>query len=60
MMGYLVVQGLAIVLLADLAIATIINQPTTVRSICQTAGVWKDPPPFEKIHNGTTTPATEE
>ena len=51
MMGYLVAQGLAIVLLADLAIATVQNEPTTVRAVFQTAGLWKDPPPFEIVHH---------
>ena len=53
MMGYLVAQGLAIVLLADLAIATVQNEPTTVRAIFQQAGMWKDPPAFDKMHDGT-------
>lgn len=50
-MGYLVLQGLAVVLLADFAIATVQNEPTTIRSVAQSAGLWLDPPPFEKIHN---------
>lgn len=49
MMGYLVVQGLAVVLLADLAIATALNQPTTIRSVVQTAGLWNDTPEFEPV-----------
>lgn len=49
-MGYLVAQGLAIVLLADLAIAVVRGEPTTIRTVCQTAGFWKDPPEFEKLH----------
>ena len=52
-MGYLVAQGLAIVLLADYGIATVTNEMTTVRAVCQTAGLWKDTPPFEKIHHET-------
>lgn len=50
MMGYLVAQGLAIVLLADLAFATVTNEPTTVRAILQQAGLWKDAPAFENVH----------
>lgn len=53
MMGYLVAQGLAIVLLADLAIAAVQNEPTTVRSVCQTAGFWKDTPEFRQQHGKT-------
>ena len=51
MMGYLVAQGLAIVLLADLAIATVQGEPTTIRSIFQTAGYWKRAPTFETVHH---------
>lgn len=50
MMAYLVVQGLAIVLLGDLAFATIMNDKTIVRSVAQAGGVWLDPPPFGEIH----------
>lgn len=50
MMGYLVFQGLAIVLLADFAFSSLTNETTTVRSVLQIAGLWRDPPPFEKIH----------
>lgn len=55
MMGYLVAQGLAIVLLADLGIAMLRDEPTTVRSVCQSAGFWNDPD-FKKLHeeNHTT------
>lgn len=49
MMGYLVAQGLAVVLLADLGIAMLRGEPTTVRSVCQSAGFWKDPD-FKKLH----------
>ncbi|KAK5128078.1 hypothetical protein LTR85_005195 [Meristemomyces frigidus] len=49
MMGYLVAQGLAIVLLADLAFATLQNEPTTVRAVCQSAGFWQEQE-FEKLH----------
>ena len=51
MMGYLVAQGLAIVLAGDYAIATLMNEPTTVRSIFQLAGLCKDTPAFEKVHH---------
>jgi hypothetical protein len=50
MMGYLVAQGLAIVLLADLGIATLLGHTTTVRSVCQAAGFGKDPQAFEEMH----------
>jgi hypothetical protein len=50
-MGYLVAQGLGIVLLADLAIATALGQPTTIRSIATSAGFWQDAPPFESAHH---------
>ncbi|EME45772.1 hypothetical protein DOTSEDRAFT_127546 [Dothistroma septosporum NZE10] len=50
MMGALVAQGLAVVLLADLGFATVTNQPTTVRSVAQSAGYWLDPPEFDKAH----------
>lgn len=49
-MGYLVAQGLAVVLLADLAFATATGQSTTVRSVAQSAGYWMDAPPFNKAH----------
>ena len=52
-MGYLVLQGLAIVLLADLAIATVQNEPTTVRACLQQVGLWRGAPAFERVHNGT-------
>lgn len=58
MMGYLAAQGAAIVLLIDLGIATLMNDKTTFRSICQAAGLWKDPPPFEEAH-GTADEQTE-
>ena len=47
--GFLVAQGLVIVLLADLALATLHGTPTTVRSVCQSAGFWKDDPDGEFI-----------
>ena len=51
MMGYLVLQGLGIVLLADLAIASIQREPTVVKSVIRSAGFWNETPPFEKVHN---------
>lgn len=50
MMGYLVAQGLAVVLLADFAIATALNSPTTIRAVCQSAGFWKDDADFGGLH----------
>ncbi len=51
-MGYLVVQGLAVVLLADLGISTAIGKTTIVRSVCQEVGLWKETPEFEKLDLG--------
>jgi hypothetical protein len=51
-MGYLVAQGLAIVLLGDYAIAMIRNEPSTLRTVCQAAGFWRDAPEFEDVHGG--------
>ena len=50
MMAYLVAQGAGIVLLIDLGIATLLNDKTTFRTVCQAAGVWKDPPAFDEAH----------
>ncbi len=50
-MAYLVLQGLGIVLLIDLGIASVIQDKTTFRSICQAAGFWKDPPGFDQTHS---------
>lgn len=49
-MGYLVMQGLAVVLIADLGFATVFNHPTVLRSVAQSAGMWKDGPSFEESH----------
>lgn len=49
-MGYLVAQGLAVVLLADVGIATLLNHQTVVRSIAQSAGFWKEGPTFNDSH----------
>ena len=49
-MGVLVLQGLGVVLLADLAIATAQGEPTTIRSVAQSAGFWKQPPAFDQTH----------
>lgn len=51
MMGYLVAQGLAVVLLVDLGFATVLGHSTITRKIAQSAGVWKEEPPFETHHN---------
>lgn len=50
-MGYLVAQGLAIVLLADWLVAVVQNEPTTIRSVFQSAGLWKDVPAFRNLHD---------
>lgn len=52
-MGYLVMQGLAVVLMADLGFATIYDHPTVLRSIAQSAGVWKEGPSFEESHQSS-------
>jgi hypothetical protein len=49
--AYLVVQGLAIVLLADLGLATVFNGKTTVRKVVESAGWWTDGPTFENSHS---------
>lgn len=50
MMGYLVLQGLAVVLIGDFAFATLAGQKTIVREIAQSAGLWADPKAFEEVH----------
>ena len=54
MMGYLVAQGLAVVLLVDLGFASVFGHSTITRKIAQSAGVWKEDPPFETYHNSRT------
>ena len=54
MMGYLVAQGLAVVLLVDLGFASVFGHSTITRKIAQSAGVWKEDPPFETHHNSRT------
>ncbi len=49
-MGYLVAQGLAVVVLGDLAVAALRGEPSTTRLFCQAAGFWRDPPKFEAVH----------
>ena len=49
-MGYLVAQGLAVVVLGDLAIAALRGEPSTTRLFCQAAGFWRDPPKFGEVH----------
>ena len=51
MMGYLVAQGLAVVLLVDLAFASVLDHQTITRKIAQSAGLWKEEPPFNTHHN---------
>jgi hypothetical protein len=50
MMGYLVMQGLAVVLLADFGFAKMLNHPPVMVKIAQSAGIWKQEPPFEHQH----------
>jgi len=54
MMGYLVAQGLAVVLLVDLGFAMAFGHSTITRKIAQSAGVWKEDPPFETRHDTKT------
>jgi hypothetical protein len=49
-MGYLVAQGLAVVLFVDVSFATVLGHQTIVRKIAQSAGIWKEPPPFDTHH----------
>lgn len=50
MMGYLVLQGLAVVLIGDFAFATLAGQKTVVREVAQTMGFWKEPKAFGEVH----------
>jgi hypothetical protein len=50
MMGYLVMQGLALVLLADYGFAKLLNHPPVMRKIAQSAGIWKEECSFEHQH----------
>ena len=50
MMGYLVMQGLAVVLLVDLGFATMFNGKTVIRKVAQSAGLWTDGPAFGSVH----------
>jgi hypothetical protein len=50
MMGYLVVQGFVVVLLADLGFATVLGHSSITGRIAQSAGIWKENPSFEDHH----------
>lgn len=50
-MGYLVAQGLAVVLLGDYAIATVRDTTTVARSLFEATGMWKQPPTFARLHS---------
>jgi hypothetical protein len=50
MMGYLVAQGLAVVLLVDAGFATVLGHQTIIRKIAQSAGIWKEAPSFDTHH----------
>lgn len=50
-MGYLVLQGLAVVLLADLGFATLLGHSSVTRRIAQSTGIWKEEPSFENHHH---------
>jgi len=50
-MGYLVAQGLAVVLLVDLGFASLLGHSTITRKIAQSAGIWKEEQPFAAHYN---------
>lgn len=50
-MGYLVFQGLAVVLMADLGFASLLGHPSVTRRIAQSTGIWKEEPSFENHHS---------
>jgi hypothetical protein len=50
MMGYLVMQGLAVVLLADFGFAKLLNHPPVMLKIAQSAGIWKGECSFKHQH----------
>jgi hypothetical protein len=50
MMGYLVMQGLAVVLLADFGFAKLLNHSPVLVKIAQSAGVWEEECSFEHQH----------
>jgi hypothetical protein len=50
MMGYLVAQGLAVVLLVDVSFATVLGHQTIIRKIAQSVGIWKEAPSFDTHH----------
>jgi hypothetical protein len=54
MMGYLVIQGLAVVLLVDVSFATALGHQTIMRKIAQSAGIWKEAPSFDTYHHVTS------
>jgi len=49
-MGYLVMQGLAVVLLADFGFAKLLNHSPVVLKVAQSAGIWKEELSFEHQH----------
>lgn len=49
-MGFLVMQGLAVVLLVDYGFAMFLNHTTITRKIAQSAGIWREGPSFEDHH----------
>lgn len=54
-MGYLVVQGLALVLLADYGFAALLDHPTVVRKVAQSTGLWQEGPSFKQAHKAEDT-----
>jgi hypothetical protein len=52
MMAYLVLQGLAISLIADFGIATMLGHKTVVREVAMSAGYWKEERAFGEVHDG--------
>jgi len=51
-MGYLVFQGLALVLLADYGFATLLGHATVVRKVIQSTGWWERGSSFKTAHKG--------
>lgn len=49
-MGYLVFQGLALVLLADYGFARLLDHPTVVTKVVQSTGLWEQAPSFKQAH----------
>jgi len=49
-MGYLVLQGLALVLLADYGFASLLDHPTVIKKVAQSTGMWQEGSSFKDAH----------